>query len=285
MVNNLARFFDLTWYDKTISLVFENVVNFRSATVKNRYKKTYVLQLPHKTKIIIMSTKPLLSSDSQTSTRYLLCELYPELESENHPEWMAIIDRAQLAEAPAKTLLAAAGSQCTGFMLLLDGTVRIYQDADDGREMTLYRIQHGDICLMSLNSLLHNKPFKANAKSETNVRMLMINAKDFHAAMGVSESFRTIILTSLVDTVCTMVQSCYDTAFESLDIRLACLLGRLFERAGSTALSVTHQELSQELGTSREVISRLLKKLEQQECIVLKRGQILMGENKAMPVA
>jgi CRP/FNR family transcriptional regulator len=183
-------------------------------------------------------------------------------------------------DASADKILATAGSRCTGFMLLLDGTVRIYQDAVDGREMTLYRISKGDICLMSLNSLLHDKPFRANAKSETGVRMLMISAEDFHAAMGASNIFRKIILTSLVDTVCVMVQSCYDTAFESLDMRLACLLGRLFERAGTETLNVTHQVLAQELGTSREVISRLLKKLEQQECIVLKRGQILLGDNK-----
>jgi CRP/FNR family transcriptional regulator len=80
-----------------------------------------------------------------------------------------------------------------------------------------------------------------------------------------------------------MVQTFYDTAFEPLDMRLACLLGRLFERSGNDSLDVTHQELSQELGTSREVVSRLLKKLEQQDCIILKRGQILMGTNKKLP--
>jgi CRP/FNR family transcriptional regulator len=212
-----------------------------------------------------------------------LYELYPELSEDDSPDWFAILDRAQLVEASSDTTLAAAGSLCTNFMLLLDGTVRIYQDSGDGREMTLYRINPGDVCLMSLNSLLHNKPFRANAKSERSVSMLMIDANDFHLAMGVSTAFRTIMLTSLVDTVCTLVHSFYDTAFEPLDMRLACLLGRLFERAGSATISVTHQELSQELGTSREAISRLLKKLEQQECIVLKRGQIILGDNKNMP--
>jgi CRP/FNR family transcriptional regulator len=232
-----------------------------------------------------MKHKPLLSFTNNVTKSSQLYELYPELANEDNPEWLSILGRAQLSEAPGNTVLATAGSICTGFMLLLDGTVRVYQDAADGREMTLYRIMHGDICLMSLNSLLHDKPFRANAKSETNVKMLMIGAKDFHAAMGASTVFRTIILTSLVDTVCTMVQSCYDTAFEPLDMRLACLLGRLFERSGSEALNVTHQELAQELGTSREVVSRLLKKLEQQECIVLKRGQILIGDNKNLPGA
>lgn len=230
-----------------------------------------------------MNAKPLLSFESRPPACDQLSELYPELADEDNPDWLAILDRAQLVEGSSDTILATAGSLCTSFMLLLDGTVRVYQDSADGREMTLYRINPGDVCLMSLNSLLHDKPFRANARSETAVSMLIIDAKDFHSAMGVSAAFRTIMLTSLVDTVCTMVHSFYDTAFEPLDIRLACLLGRLFERTGSEVLSVTHQELSQELGTSREAISRLLKKLEQQKCIVLKRGQIILGDNKNMP--
>lgn len=230
-----------------------------------------------------MATRPLLSSESRAPACDQLYELYPELSGDDNPEWLDILDRAQLVEGASGTMLATEGSSCTSFMLLLDGAVRVYQDSPDGREMTLYRITPGDVCLMSLNSLLHNKPFRANAKSETDVRMLIIDAKDFHSAMGVSAIFRTIMLTSLVDTVCTMVHSFYDTAFQPLDMRLACLLGRLFERAGTEALDVTHQELSQELGTSRETISRLLKKLELQECIVLKRGQILLGDNKNMP--
>ena len=230
-----------------------------------------------------MNTKALLSPESRAPARNQLYELYPELSGEDSSKWSAILDRAQLVEVSSDKMLATAGSSCTSFMLLLDGTIRVYQDSPDGREMTLYRIHPGDVCLMSLNSLLHNKPFRANAKSETDVRMLIFDANDFHAAMGVSEIFRTIMLTSLVDTVCSMVHSFYDTAFEPLEMRLACLLGRLFERANSEALDVTHQELSQELGTSRETISRMLKKLEQQECIVLKRGQILVGDNKTLP--
>ena len=212
-----------------------------------------------------------------------LYELYPQLEDEQSTEWKSILDRAQIMEAPKEAPLATVGSNCTNFMLLLDGGVRIYQDTDDGREMTLYRIMPGDVCLMSLNSLIHDRPFRANAKAENQISMILFSAEDFHKAMRVSDAFRMLILSSLVDTVCTMVQSFYDTAFEPLDMRLACLLGRLFERSGSDTLDITHQQLSQELGTTREVVSRLLKKLEQQECIVLKRGKILVGENKQMP--
>ncbi len=230
-----------------------------------------------------MSANPLLSSESHVSSIRLLYKLCPQLANEQSPEWLNILNHTQMMDAPAGTALATAGSSCTNFMLLLDGEVRIYQDDENGREMTLYRISPGDVCLMSLNSLIHKRPFRANAKSETEISMILFSAEDFHKAMKASDAFRMLILSNLVDTVCTMVQSFYDTAFEPLDMRLACLLGRLFERAGSDSLDITHQELSQELGTTREVVSRLLKKLEQQECIVLKRGKILVGKNKQMP--
>jgi CRP/FNR family transcriptional regulator len=230
-----------------------------------------------------MIIKPLLANDPRSKSINRLYTLYPQLAEEQRKEWLTILNEAKYVDIPANTLLATVGSCCTSFMLLLQGTVRIYQDSDDGREMTIYRITEGDVCLMSLNSLLHDKPFRANAKSETDISVVLFEAEDFYHAMDVSRAFRKLIMTSLVDTVCTMVQSFHDTAFQPLEMRLACLLGRLFERSGSDVLSVTHQELSQELGASRETVSRLLKKLEQQECIILKRGQILMGENKQMP--
>jgi len=230
-----------------------------------------------------MQARALLSSDTHSDSINRLYELYPNLAEDKTSDWLNILDNTQVIYAPADTVIATAGSTCKNFMLLLDGSVRIYQNTEDGREMTLYRLTPGDFYLISLNSLIHERPFRANAKSETEISMILFNADDFQKAMKVSDAFRMLILSSLADTVCTMVQTSYDTAFEPLDMRLACLLGRLFERAGSDTLDITHLELSQELGTTREVVSRLLKKLEQQDCIILKRGKILLGTNKNMP--
>jgi len=182
----------------------------------------------------------------------LLARIYPDLAADDSPEWLALLRQARIVETPAGASLVRAGDYCTRFLLLLDGT-------------------------------LHDQPFKANAESETASRALMFSAADFHRAMAVSEAFRTRVLTSLVNTVCEMMHTFYDTAFQTLDMRLACLLGRLFERAGSDVVHVTHQDLARELGTSREVVSRLLKKLEQQKFVRLARGRIEIGENRDLP--
>lgn len=209
-----------------------------------------------------------------------LFEIFPYLVDEQNPEWLNILKKTQTLHYPANTTLVSSGATCTGFMLMLDGSVRVFQHAEDGREVTLYRIGSGDICMMSLNSLIHNRPFRGNAKSETDISILAFGAEDFHAAMRVSDGFRNLILTHLVDAVCGMVHMFHETSFESLDTRLAALLKHLFEQSNYDALNITHQDLAQELGSSREVISRLLKKMEKNEFIILKRGEILAGRNK-----
>ena len=207
-----------------------------------------------------------------------LFEIFPQLVDEQNHEWLEVLKNAKAYQLPAGTMLASTGTICNEFMLILDGSVRVFQHADDGREVTLYRIGTGDICLMSLNSVLHERPFRGNACSETEITVLAFDVDDFHTAMKVSDDFRTFVLIHLVDTVCGMVHMFHDTTFKPLKTRLGVLLADLFEGSVTNVLNVTHQDLAQELGSSREVISRLLKKMEQSEYIVLKRREILPGK-------
>ncbi|MDT8453053.1 MAG: Crp/Fnr family transcriptional regulator [Gammaproteobacteria bacterium] len=207
--------------------------------------------------------------------------VFPQLAERQNQEWLDLLAKTQSVHYPANAMLVSSGAKCTGFMVILEGSVRIFQHADDGREVTLYRMGSGDICLMSLNSLMHNRPFRGNAKSETEISALTFDPADFHRAMKVSDAFCNLVLTNLVDTVCSVVHMLHETSFESLDTRLSTRLNYLFEQSASNSLSLTHQALAQELGSSREVISRLLKKMENKGLIILKRGEILQGKNKS----
>jgi CRP/FNR family transcriptional regulator len=225
-----------------------------------------------------LTISPTLSPDME-----LLFDVYPDLNQPDNQQWLEILERATLIEQSSGNTLVRQGSSCNNFLFLLDGTVRVFQMAEDGREMTLYRINPGDVCLMSLSSLLNDKPFKANAATDSCIRALMLSVRDFHLAMKVSDAFRIRVLRSLVNSVCEIMHSFYDTAFEPLELRLACLLGGMFERSGSNTLDVTHQQLALELGTSREVVSRILKRLEKRQCISLSRAQIMLGSSQTLP--
>ena len=199
---------------------------------------------------------------------------YPILAKINAPDWIQTINRAKNMDVTPKTILFSGSAPCNNFMLILKGTIRIYQTAPDGREMTLYRVEAGDLCILSLNSMLQNRAFNAIAETETEVSALVLTADDFQHSMNISETFRNYVLTTMTERLCEAMYLIQDTAFNHLNMRLACMLGSLFERNQGNTLQITHQELAHELGTTREVVSRILKEFERQDCVKLSRGKI-----------
>lgn len=219
-------------------------------------------------------------NQNKPQVQHDLLSFHPQLAELVDASWLDVLDVADEIKVGPNITLLMQNAPCKDFLLLLEGSIRIFQVAEDGREVTLYRIEPGDTCVMGLNSFLHEKPFAANAITETEIKALRLSLPDFRKAMGVSESFRNHVLGGLTSRFCDMIVSLQDTVFQRLDMRLACLLGRLFERADSDTIKITHMELANELGTTREVISRILKQLEQQGCINLARGQIQVASNQ-----
>lgn len=207
---------------------------------------------------------------------------YPELARIRDKAWLTAIQSAVHHRFSARTILLRGDAPVSQFLLMIEGTVRVYYPAHDGREITLYRVQPGDLCILSLNSLYQNRYFDVVAQAETDVYALAISAAEFRAALAASEAFRTYVLSTLSGRVCELMCLVQDTAFQTLNVRLACLLGRLFERAKTGTIQVTHQQLAQEIGTTREVVSRILKEFEQQDCVRLARGQIVLNDESSL---
>lgn len=217
---------------------------------------------------------------ARARTANALLSAYPELVHITDPAWLDAIARATHHRFAERTvLIRGESSSANQFMLIVEGSVRVYYPAPDGRELTLYRVDAGGLCILSLNSLYQNRSFNVIAKASTDVYALGIGAADFYACMSQSEGFRTYVFSALSSRLCELMCLAQDTAFQSLSMRLACLLGRLFERARTNSLKVTHQELAQELGATREVVSRLLKEFELQGYIQLARGKITASEH------
>ena len=199
---------------------------------------------------------------------------YPILANISEPDWLKTINHAKNMVVGSKTILFSGTAPCDNFMLILKGTIRIYQTAPDGREMTLYRVEAGDLCILSLNSMLQKRSFNAIAQTESDVSALVLSSDDFRHVMNVSEIFRNYVLSTMTERLCEAMYLIQDTAFNHLNMRLACMLGSLFERSQGSILQITHQELAHELGTTREVVSRILKEFERQNCVNLSRGKI-----------
>ena len=212
----------------------------------------------------------------------ILTSAYPQLSIISEPAWIEVINRAKLMEIPANTELLSTTTTCDNFILMLEGRVRVFQTAPDGRELTLYRIEPGGMCVLSLNSMLKEQPLNAMAVTETTIKALVMPACDFNYSMNTSTTFRNYVITTLTARLCESMQLIQSTAFDNLNMRLACMLGGLFERNQGAILEITHQELAHELGTTREVISRILKEFEKQGCIMLSRGKIQLASAQGL---
>ena len=199
---------------------------------------------------------------------------YPHIAALEDPLWQDVLDSASVIKLPVGVLVMEPPTPCYHFMTIIKGCVRVYQQTPDDREVTLYRIYSGDLCVLSVNSLMHQADFGAFARTETEVEALTLSREQFMKAMAISRKLREFVLTNLTDRMHDVFRLVEDTVFQGLDVRLMCHLNRLSRRNGSDTLNITHQELARELGTSREVISRLLKGFERNGCIVQARGVI-----------
>lgn len=203
-----------------------------------------------------------------------LLALYPALAEHADEACRVLLAQVKMINFPAETIMFHEAEPCQDFMWLLEGTIRVFKHSEEGREVTLYRVSPGELCLLSLNAMLGGQSYPASAKSETPIRGLVIKGKLFHDALDTSSGFRHYVLQTLTERLTSMISLISDTTFRRLDLRLACFLGQQFERSSGNPLKITHADIAHELGTTREVISRILKEFERQECVTLNRGEI-----------
>ncbi len=217
-----------------------------------------------------------LSDDKalQLLERELLVNSYPEWANIDDIAWTNAIRASRQIKASRGTTLMRGSAPMQQIMLLLSGSIRVYNPSKSGREITLYRVSPGDLCILSLNSFYQNKGdgVFAEAEAETDINALGINSQDFQIVLRESEKFRNIVLSTLNSHLCDLMCLIQETAFENLDIRLANLIAQLAKQGKTVRIDITHQALARELGTTREMISRILKEFEQRKIIKLSRG-------------
>ncbi|MCC5859802.1 MAG: Crp/Fnr family transcriptional regulator [Ectothiorhodospiraceae bacterium] len=186
--------------------------------------------------------------------------------------------RIQLLELPAGQRVFSQGAPCQGLPLVLEGSVRVQVTGASGNEIVLYRIEGGQLCTLSAACLLAHHHHRAEAVTEEPTRAIMIPPGVFDEWMGRSRGFRDYVLRSYGDRLDSLMLLVEQVAFRRMDERLA---ERLLQLAQDGLVEATHHELAVELGTAREVISRLLKDFERAGLVQLGRGQVrLLDEGR-----
>lgn len=170
-----------------------------------------------------------------------------------------------------KDFLYIEGDQCNGIGLFLEGEVRVFKTSESGREITLYEMFAGDTCILNASSILSNSFYPANAQCVTDVSALLLPKSVFLELISGYEAMRNFIFNLFSQRLATMIEVVDEIAFGKMDLRLK---NYLIEKADNDVVNLTHQQIANDLGSSREVISRLLKDLEKKGQVILHRKKI-----------
>jgi CRP/FNR family transcriptional regulator len=177
---------------------------------------------------------------------------------------------------PAGTLLFSERQPCQGFPLVLEGEVRVSRDCADGRSLELYRVGPGELCLVSSACLFRTQPLMASGVASRPTRLILIPPEIFRTWLDTPD-FRDLVLGLFAERMADLTALVDAVAFQRLDQRLAAaLLGRGQE------LAITHQALAQELGTVREIVTRLLRRFEREGWVELARERIRILDSAAL---
>lgn len=206
---------------------------------------------------------------------------FPELQRISDSNWQRAAEQAQTMTVPKGTVLFRDGDFCKGYVFVTDGAVRVQKMDPQGREIVLYRVEDGQTCMLTTSCLIGGEAYPAEGVAETAVTLAILPAPVFEKAMSDSAAFRRFVLASIGRRIGDLMMLVEDVAFGRMDVRLARLI---LKRSGEShgSLECTHQELATELGTAREVVSRLLKEFERKGWVTLSRGKVAITDKDAL---
>lgn len=197
-----------------------------------------------------------------------LADRYPVLAALPETARQLFTEHARWVTVPAGAVLFDDHQACEGFPFVVSGSIRVIKSSANGRELPLYRVAPGETCVISSSCLLGHQDYNARGITEAETVLVMLPQPVFDALLG-EPAFRSFVFHLFSERIADLMQLIEEVAFRKLDQRLAALLlgkGRL--------LHTTHQHLADELGSVREIVSRLLKGFAAQGLVRLGREQV-----------
>ena len=197
-----------------------------------------------------------------------LVGLYPVLAKLPAGLLRRVCDTMQTFSIPSGTAVFDEHQPCRGFPFVLEGAIRVVKVSAGGRELPLYRVRAGESCIITSSCLLGHADYNARGVSEGQTTLALLPRQLFDEMLA-EPAFRDFVFSLFSERVAELMQLVEEVAFRKLDQRLAALLlgkGRV--------VRATHQQLADELGSVREMVSRLLKSFAEQGLVRLGREQV-----------
>ena len=196
--------------------------------------------------------------------------IFPNLEEGLYHE---ILKHGIIKEVKAGDTLLKVGQTIRSTMLILEGLVKLYREDDGGKEFFIYHLDAGQACSLSMVCAAKNETSEVLAKALTDTTVLAIPLEYMEQWMGKYKSWYQFVITSYRNRFEELLKTIDAIAFINMDERLEYYLKKQVEKLGDN-LKITHQEIANDLNSSREVISRLLKKMELKNYLIIHRNSI-----------
>lgn len=195
-------------------------------------------------------------------------ELFPNLEDGLYDE---LIKYGDIKQVPAGTTMLKIGQTIRSTMLVLDGIVKLYQEDDDGNEFFIYHIQPGQACAVSMVCTYQQEKSQVMAKTLTDVTVLTVPLQYMDKWLGQYKSWHYFVIKTYRARYEELLRTVNEIAFKNMDERLEFYIKRQVKQLGKH-VKLTHQDIATDLNSSREVISRLMKRMEKNGWIIIHRN-------------
>jgi CRP/FNR family transcriptional regulator len=210
----------------------------------------------------------------------LIVHILPILEHADPNLLREFQQKAFYARLPAGHDVFIEGDRADAIALLISGVVRVYKIGETGREITLYRFGNGESCILTANAILSQQNFPAIATVEKEAKAVMIPAETFRDWVRRYDLWREFVFDLLSERLASVMAIVEEVAFHRMDERLATFI---LDRLGqSDSIQITHQAIAAELGSSREVISRILEDFSTLGIIRVSRGTIQVLDRECL---
>ncbi len=192
-------------------------------------------------------------------------------------------EKAEFVQIRAGQHILTEGAECNMIIFLLSGSARAYKLGENGREITLYRIKGGEGCVLAASCILNHTPYPVFAVAEFDLEALIVAAPVFRCWVQKYAFWRDYVFGLMSQRITSVIMLIEEIAFRRMDTRISEYLIQKMDVV-SGKLQTTHQQIAADLGTSREVVSRILKDFEHRGWIVLSRNIIQIKDSDALGV-
>lgn len=179
---------------------------------------------------------------------------------------------------PGGSMIFDSSSECLGFVYVISGSLRTYMMSDEGREVTLFRLDKGDCCVLSASCVIKEISFDSYMAAEEDTKLMIINAGTVSRLSRQNIYFRCFTYELATRRFSAAMKTMDNLLFLKLEARLASFLLSEQERTGVNEIKMTHEQVAQYINSAREVVARTLKRFVQDGLVEVKRGVITLKD-------